>query len=113
MRRLALRGAVVLLLFSVSSTFAVTANSVWRTKLTIDSIKGGATLAELANGTAASVAVKLYNVKPSTTVTVTLHDGACPGTATIAGRLTVKAPASGPAVHRVSLNKTQLAALQT
>jgi hypothetical protein len=112
MRRLSLLGALGLLLLSVSTTFAVAGNSVWHAKLKVGSVTGGATMTEVAGGGRATLAVKLYAVKPSTTVTLSLRDGVCPGTATIAGRLTFKAPAAGPAIHRFTLTKAELAMLK-
>ena len=113
MRRLSLIGAIGLLLLSVSTTFAASGNSVWQAKVQVGTVTGGATLAETANGKAASVAVKLYRVKPATTVTVSLNDGACRSTTAIASRLTFKAPSAGPSVHRFWLTKAELAILKT
>ena len=112
MRRLALIGAMGLLLLSAVPTFAATGNSVWRTTLNSGAIHGGATLAELANGKAASLAVKLYDVKPSTKVTVTLYAGTNGTGTVIAVRLTFKAPAAGPATHRFWLTTAELKALK-
>ena len=111
MRRLSLIGAIgLLLLLSVSTAFAASGNSVWQAKVQVGAVTGGATLAMTANAKAASVAVKLYHVKPATEVTVSLNAGACSSTPTaIASRLTFKAPAIGPAVHRFWLTKSQLA----
>ncbi len=114
MRRLALIGAAGLLLISATSVFAATGNGVWRATLTNGGTRhGGATLAELANGKSASLAVKLYDVKPGTTVTVTLYDGANGTGSAIATHDTFKAPAAGPATHRFWLTNTELAALKT
>ena len=112
MRRLSLIGGIGLLLLSVSTTFAGTGTSVWQTKVHVGSVVGGATLAQTANGKAASVAVKLYNVKPATKITVSLNEGACPSTTTIARRLTFKAPSAGPSVHRFWLTTAELATLK-
>jgi len=101
MRRLALIGALGLLLVSSSATSAATANSVWHAHLKVGTMAGGSTLVEVAGGTRATISVKLYNVKPGATVTLRLDDGVCPSTAGIASRLTFKAPAAGPAVHRL------------
>lgn len=84
MRRLALIGALGLLLLSSSSVFAATNNNIWRATLTTTSttsmsttaqtVHGGATIVEVGNGRLASVAVKLYGVKPDSTVQVTVTD---------------------------------------
>jgi hypothetical protein len=82
MRRLALIGALGLLLLSGSSVLAATNNNVWRATLTsastattaAQSAHGGATIVEVGNGRLASVAVKLYGVKPDSTVQVTVTD---------------------------------------
>lgn len=113
MRRLALLGALAVLLLSASPTFAASDNGVWRTKLTAPGISGGATLAVVSNGHRASVAVKIWNVAPTTKLTATLNDGACLSTTVIASRLTFKAPVAGPAVHRFWLTTTELATLKT
>jgi hypothetical protein len=113
MRRLAFIGATGLLLLSAATVFAATGNGVWRAPLANTGTRhGGATLAELANGKSASLAVKLYDVKPGTTVTVTLYDGANGTGTAIATHDTFKAPAAGPATHRFWLTKTELAALK-
>ena len=80
MRRLALIGALGLLLLSGSSVLAATNNNIWRATLTSAStattaaqtMHGGATIVEVGNGRLASVAVKLYGVKPDSTVQVTV-----------------------------------------
>ena len=114
MRRLALIGAAGLLLLSATTVFAASGNSVWRTSLaSAGSRHGGATLAELANGKAASLAVKLYDVKPGTTITVTLYEGTNGTGTAIATRDTFRAPAAGPATHRFWLTKAELAALKS
>lgn len=114
MRRLALIGAAGLLIVSASSVFAASGNGIWRATLTSSgAYHGGATLAEVANGKSASLAVKLYDVKPGTKVTVTLYDGtAGTGTAITKVGETFKAPAAGPATHRFWLTKAQLATLK-
>jgi hypothetical protein len=84
MRRLALIGALGLLLLSGSSVLAATNNNIWRATLTSAStattagqtVHGGATIVEVGNGRLASVAVKLYGVKPDSTVQVTVTDTA-------------------------------------
>jgi hypothetical protein len=88
MRRLALIGALGLLLLSGSSVLAATNNNIWRATLTSAStattaaqiVHGGATIVEVGNGRLASVAVKLYGVKPDSTVQVTVTDTASSGT---------------------------------
>ena len=78
MRRLALAGALGLLLLTTSSVFAATASNVWRASLSSTSttmIHGGATIAEVAGGRAASVAVRLYGVKPDSMLSVTVMAG--------------------------------------
>ncbi len=112
MRRLVLAGTLGLLLLSTSTAFAATSNAVWHTTLKTGAVRGGATLAELANGKAASLAVKLFEVKPATTVTVTLYDGANGTGSVIVSKDRFKAPASGPATHRFWLTKPQLATLK-
>jgi hypothetical protein len=104
MRRLALIGALGLLLLTTSSAFAGTANNVWRATLLSGTVHGGATLAELANGRAASVAVKLYGVKPDSTLTVTVTGGAAPISRT-SFRM------AGTAVHRFWMTKDELKTL--
>ena len=55
---------------TTGSTFAATANYVWRatlTSTTTTTVHGGATLVEVGNGRLASVAVKLYGVTPKAT----------------------------------------------
>ena len=87
MRRLALAGALGLLLLSSTSVFAATHNNIWRATLTsatattttattapTTNVRGGATIVEVGNGRLASVAVKLYGVKPDSTVQVTVTD---------------------------------------
>ena len=115
MRRLALAGAVGLLLLSSTSVFAATNNQVWRATLSgpvqttatdTVTVHGGATLALVGNGTRASVAVKLYDVMPKWTVAVSVAGTTVPiakGTFTNAG----------PAVHRFWLSSQQVAALRT
>lgn len=112
MRRLSLLGALGLLLLSVSTTLAVGGNTVWHAKLKLGSVTGGATVTEVAGGGRATVAVKLYGVKPGTKVSVTLSNGACPGTSAIAGRLAFTAPTTGPAMHRFTLTKAELTTLK-
>ncbi len=114
MRRLVLAVSLVgLLLLSATSALAASGNSVWRVALKTGSVHGGATLAELANGNGASLAVKLYGVKPGTVVTISLNDGANGTTAVIANRDKFKAPAAGPATHRFWLTKAELKVLKT
>jgi len=109
MRRLSLIGAIGLLILTVSTTFAASGNSVWQAKVHVGTASGGVTVAERANGKAASVALKLYHVKPATKVTVSLNVGACPSTTAIASRLTFKAPSAGASGHRFWLTKSELA----
>ncbi len=115
MRRLALAGAIGLLLLSSTSVFAATNNQVWRATLSgpvqttatdTVTVHGGATLALVGNGTRASVAVKLYDVMPKWTVAVSVAGTTVPiakGTFTNAG----------PAVHRFWLSSEQVTALRT
>ena len=83
MRRFALAGALALLMLSSTSVFAATHNNIWRATLTsatattttgapTTTVRGGATIVEVGNGRLASVAVKLYGVKPDSTVQVTV-----------------------------------------
>jgi hypothetical protein len=82
MRRFAFAGVLGLLILTTGSTFAATTNNVWRAALTTatttttttTTVHGGATIAEVGNGRLASVAVKLYGVKPDSTVQVTVTD---------------------------------------
>ena len=77
MRRFAFAGVLGLLILTTGSTFAATANNVWRatlTSATTTTVHGGATIVEVGNGRLASVAVKLYGVKPDSTIEVTVTD---------------------------------------
>ena len=86
MRRFAFAGVLGLLILTTGSTFAATTNNVWRatltsattTSTTATTVHGGATIAEVGNGRLASVAVKLYGVKPDSTVQVTVTDSNSP-----------------------------------
>ena len=135
MRRLALVGALGLMMLTSTSVFAATgshatshgapthattANQTWRamlpstpvttdpnaTPVTTVSVRGGATLALVGNGTRGSVAVKLYGVKPKWTVTVSVAST----TLTISHD---KFKMAGNGVHRFWLSKTEVAALKT
>jgi hypothetical protein len=111
MRRLSILGAIGLLLISASMVSAASGTRVWQAKVQVGAASGGASLALSANGKAASVAVKLYQVTPATKVTVALYDGTCvsstlpPTVPPIASTLTFKTPSAGPAVHRFWLMK--------
>ena len=75
MRRFVFAGVLGLLILTTGSTFAATTNNIWRATLTgatTTTIHGGATIVEVGNGRLASVAVKLYGVKPDSTVQVTV-----------------------------------------
>ncbi len=110
MRRLSLIGAIGLLLLSVTTAFAGSGPDVWQAKVHVGTVSGGVTVAERANGKAASLAVKLYHVKPATKVAVSLNAGACSSTPTaVATRLTFKARAVGPSFRRFWLTKAELA----
>jgi hypothetical protein len=77
MRRFVFAGVLGLLILTAGSTLAVTSNHIWRATLkgtTTTTVHGGATIAEVGNGRLASVAVKLYGVKPDSTVQVTVTD---------------------------------------
>ncbi len=113
MRRLALLGAVALLVLSVSSTLAASANTLYRARVSGGGMVGGSSVTLLANGRSATFSLKVYHTKPATTVTATLNAGAC-GTATtaIAKLPGVKAPASGTAVEWVRLTKAEFATLK-
>ena len=82
MRRFAFAGVLGLLILTTGSAFAATTNNIWRatltsattTSATTTTVRGGATIAEVGNGRLASVAVKLYGVKPDSTVQVTVTD---------------------------------------
>ncbi len=81
MRRFALAGVLGLLILTTGSTFAATTNNIWRATLastSTTSIHGGATIVKVGNGRLASVAVKLYGVKPDATVQVTVTDSTTP-----------------------------------
>jgi hypothetical protein len=111
MRRLALVLAAGLLLLSAVPTFAATGNSVWRAKVTNGTVHGGATLTELANGKEATLAVKVFDVKVGTKVTVTVFDQTTGGTA-IVSRDTFKAMTAAGARHWDRLTATELTALK-
>ncbi len=111
MRRLAILGAIGLLLLSAVPTFAASGNSVWRAKLASGAVHGGATLTELANGKEATLAVKLFDVKAGTKVTVTVFDQTTGGTA-IVSRDTFKATTAAGARHWDRLTATELATLK-
>ncbi len=115
MRRLALAGAIGLLLLSSTSVFAATNNQVWRATLSgpvqttaadTVTVHGGATLALVGNGSRASVAVKLYDVMPKWTLSVSVT-----GTPATINIDTFRV--AGPAVHRFWLKPDQVAALKT
>ena len=80
MRRFVFAGVLGLLILTTGSTLAATNNNIWRATLTsatttttaTTTIHGGATIVEVGNGRLASVAVKLYGVKPDSTVQVTV-----------------------------------------
>lgn len=112
MRRLAIIGALGLLMVTSSVTSAATANSDWSAHLKVGAMTGGSTLVEVAGGTRATVSVKLYGVKPGALVTLRLDEGKCPSTAAVASRLSFRAPASGPAVHRFKLTTAELSTLK-
>jgi hypothetical protein len=95
-----------------SVTSAATTNSVWSAHLKVGAMTGGSTLDEVAGGTRATVSVKLYRVKPGALVGLRLDEGTCPSTAVVASRLSFRAPASGPAVHRFTLTRAELATLK-
>ncbi len=105
---------------TTAASHVTTANQTWRatlpsTTVTTDpnatpattvSVRGGATLALVGNGTRGSVAVKLYGVKPKWTVTVTVA-----GTTLTISHDKFKMAANG--VHRFWLSKAEVAALKT
>ncbi|MGC8633200.1 MAG: hypothetical protein ACP5VP_00800 [Candidatus Limnocylindrales bacterium] len=84
---MALVGAFAMLLLTTSTAFAATGNNVWRATLTsatsatatatttsTPTVRGGATIVEVGNGRLASVAVKLYGVRPDSVVQVMVTD---------------------------------------
>lgn len=111
MRRTALVLAAGLLLLSAVPTFAATGNSVWRAKVTNGTVHGGATLTELANGKEATLAVKVFDVKVGTKVSVTVYDKTTGGTV-IVSRDTFKATTSAGARHWDRLTSAELALLK-
>jgi peptide/nickel transport system substrate-binding protein len=108
MRRLVLVVVTAgLLIASTGTASAASGNTVLAAGLRSSTVHGAATLTELADGAAASLAVKLYDVKPATTVTLVLYGGPNGTGPLLAGRDTFRSPAAGPATHSFALTRAE------
>lgn len=91
-----LMGALTLLLVLAVPTFAATQNQVWRAtfKSAAPATRGGSTITILADGRAATAAVKVYAAGGST-VTARICAGACSDSSVIVSFPRFRVPVSG------------------